>query len=169
MRPVTSEIQELPLNETHGFEVEKILNGLMKGVPLCVMKEERTFLFENLCDLASENSFRKSKPFWKKVKSVFLENIGYKPFVYFNNERFVLSEGKCDEDLSLIVKEEELLFEGNSVVVNPLVLQKLYSMYISGTSEVVKDEADEYAQYYISRELEKFQVKKIENNMYGRK
>lgn len=155
-------VAEIPMfiRNSNDFEFDSILKSMINGSPLHIKRKNRPYVYEKLCELVGENSFEQSKEYWIQIKSVFHRCKKNKPFVYFKDNQFILSDGSSDEDLSFVVSfNDDLLYEGYPVVINPLLLQKLYTKY---QNENNSKESDEYAHYCITRELEKHQVKIIE-------
>src|SRR5699024_4120782 len=132
-----------------------------------IIKSERSFVYEKLCELISKKSFKESKTFWRDIKSVFQTNMVYQPFIYFHNNKFVLSKGMNHEDLKFQIVGEQLYYEGNIIVVSPLELQRLFDTYNHSKGDD-KKEKEEYASYCISRELEKHQVQLLQKKLFRR-
>src|SRR5699024_6257232 len=103
------------------------------------------YIKEEFKTFISEESFRQSKNIWVEVKKIFLKDRNSKPFVYYHNNQLLLSEGNMDEELSFTFdKSDEMFYEGNVIVINPLLLQKLFAKYINNEKSI---ELDEYAHY----------------------
>lgn len=127
---------------------------------LYTQKNNKMFFLESLTHFISEKSFELAKQLWFHVKMTFFQSESYKPFIFFDRKKgeFNFCRGNKDEELAFGFNDEnELFYQGNMIVLNPLSLQKLFFMYKDDGENV-----DGYAHYYISRELEKFQEQKIQ-------
>lgn len=150
--------------ESSKYNFNQVLTQALAGESICLFipKQDNAYVLERLIDLIVEISFEKAKELWEEIKQVFLENDKNKPFIYRHNNDFYLCHGKYKEDLSFFVNDkEELIYDESEVVVSPLLLQKLYDGYSEKENFESKVEFDQYANYCISRELEKSHEKKV--------
>lgn len=91
---------------------------------LCSLTE---YLNEHSEFLINRFSHCLSKRFWENAKRV-LNKGNYSPFVYFDylSNKYKFVEGMNSEELSIIQDGHVLKFEGDEVIISPLLYQKLF-------------------------------------------